>query len=67
MSAQRLTMLGAGLILLASLFLGQVQGQINLAAMSWLWLTLFVGVNLTIAGLTGFCLMTKLLKAAGAR
>lgn len=67
MSAQRLTMLGAGLILLASLFLGHAQGQIDLTAMSWLWLSLFVGVNLTIAGLTGFCLMTKLFKAAGAK
>lgn len=67
MSAQRLTMLGAGLILLASLFLAHAQGQIDLGKLSWLWLSLFVGANLTIAGLTGFCLMTKILKAAGAR
>ena len=67
MSAQRLTMLGAGLILLASLFLAHAKGQIDLTVVSWLWLTLFVGVNLTIAGLTGFCLMTRMLKAAGAQ
>lgn len=42
MSAQRLTMLGVGLIL-------------------------FVGINRTVMKLTDFCLMTKILKAAGAR
>ncbi len=67
MSAQRLTMMFAGLFVLASLGLGHAYGQVDLAAMSWLWVTLFVGANLTIAGLTGFCLMTKILKAAGAR
>jgi len=67
MNAQRLTMLGAGVILLTSLLLAQVNGQVDLTKLSWLWLSLFVGVNLTIAGLTGFCLMTKMLKAAGAR
>ncbi len=67
MNAQRLTMAFAGLFVLVSLTLAQMNGQINLAGMSWLWVTAFVGVNLTIAGLTGFCLMTKMLKAAGAR
>lgn len=67
MSAQRLTMLGAGLMLLASLFLADYYGQIVLISVSWLWLSLFVGANLSIAGLTGLCLMTKMLKAVGAR
>ena len=67
MSAQRLTMMFAGLFVLVSLGLAHMSGSINLAAMSWLWVTLFVGANLTIAGLTGFCLMTRMLKVAGAR
>jgi len=67
MSAQRLTMMFAGLFILVSLGLAHMSGAANLGAMSWLWLTLFVGANLTIAGLTGFCLMTKILKAAGAK
>ncbi len=67
MSAQRLTMMFAGLFVLASLGLAQFNGQVQLGQVSWLWFTLFVGANLTIAGLTGFCLMTKILKAVGAR
>jgi Inner membrane protein YgaP-like, transmembrane domain len=67
MSAQRLTMMFAGLFVLVSLGLAHMSGSINLATMSWLWVTLFVGANLTIAGLTGLCLMTKMMKAAGAK
>lgn len=67
MSAQRLTMLFAGLFLLTSLLLAHFLGQVDLSVMSWLWFSLFIGINLTIAGATGFCLMTKILKAAGAQ
>lgn len=66
MSAQRLTMTFAGLFILTSLGLAQFNGQIDLSNMSWLWFTTFVGANLTQAGLTGFCPLTKILKAAGA-
>ncbi len=67
MSAQRLTMMFAGLFVLASLGLAQANGQVELGQVGWLWFTLFVGANLTIAGVTGFCLMTRILKAVGAR
>lgn len=67
MSAQSLTMTFAGLFILASLGLAHFSGQINIMTMSWLWFTAFVGANLTQAGLTGFCPLTKILKAAGAR
>lgn len=60
-------MLGAGLILLTSLLLAHFAGQIDLTAISWLWLSLLVGINLAIAGLTGFCLMTKMFKAIGVK
>ena len=66
MSAQRLTMTFAGLFVLASLALAHFTGQINIMNMSWLWFTVFVGANLTQAGITGFCPLTKILKAAGA-
>lgn len=66
MSAQRLTMTFAGLFVLVSLGLAHMGGQVNLATMSWLWMTLFVGVNLTIAGVTGFCVMSKMMRALGA-
>lgn len=67
MTAQRLTMTLAGLFILLSLVLGHFMGQINLAKMSWLWFTVFVGLNLTQSGITGFCPLTKILKAFGAK
>ncbi len=67
MSAQSLTMTFAGLFILISLALGHFQGQIDLSQMSWLWFTAFVGANLFQAGLTGFCPLTKILKAVGAK
>ena len=67
MSAQRLTMIGAGLFILVSRGLAHFTGQIDLGQMSWLWLTAFVGANLMQAGITGFCPMTKMFKAAGAK
>lgn len=67
MSAQSLTMTFAGLFIIISLVLGHFTGQIDLLKMSWLWFTAFVGLNLFQAGLTGFCPLTKILKAAGAK
>jgi len=66
MSAQRLTMTFAGLFILASLALAHFNGQIDIMTMSWLWFTVFVGANLTQSGITGFCPLTKILKAVGA-
>lgn len=66
MSAQRLTMTFAGLFILLSIGLAHFTGQINILNMSWLWFTAFVGANLTQAGLTNFCPLTKILKAVGA-
>lgn len=67
MSAQRLTMTLAGLFILISLALGHFTGQFDLGHMSWLWFTAFVGVNLFQSGITGFCPLTKILKAFGAK
>ena len=67
MSAQRLTMTFAGLFVLASLALAHFTGQIDITKLSWLWFTAFVGANLTQAGITNFCPLTKILKAAGAK
>ena len=60
-------MIGAGLFILISLALAHFTNQIDITKMSWLWLTAFVGANLTQAGITGFCPMTKMFKAAGAK
>jgi len=64
--AQRITMSVAGLFIMISLGLAHFSGTIDLSQMSWLWFTAFVGANLFQAGITNFCPMTKILKAAGA-
>ena len=66
MSAQRMTMSFAGLFILLSLALAHYNGQIDITQMSWLWFTTFVGLNLFQSGITGFCPLTKILKAVGA-
>ncbi len=48
-----------------SLILAHVMGQVNLANMSWLWFTLFVGANLFQSGFTQFCPMDTILKKLG--
>lgn len=67
MTAQRWTMTIAGLFVLISLGLAQWQGTIDLTKMSWLWFTAFVGANLFQSGLTNFCPLTRILKAAGVK
>ncbi len=67
MSAQRMTMTIAGLFILVSLLLAHISGQIDITSVSWLWVTVFVGLNLFQSGLTGWCLMTKILGRLGAR
>lgn len=55
----------AGIVIMGSLIAAHFTGQINLANMSWLWLTFFVGANLFQMGFTGFCPATKLFYALG--
>lgn len=59
MSIDRVVMAFAGLVVLASLVLSQVHSPL------WLWLTAFVGANLTQAAFTGFCPLAIILKRAG--
>lgn len=67
MNAQRLTMTLAGLFILVALGLGHMNAQFDLTIMSWLWFVIFVGVNLFQSGITGFCPLTRILKAVGAK
>jgi len=55
MTIERAIRLMAGVMILLSLGLAHVMGQINLGQMSWLWFTAFIGLNLVQSGLTGFC------------
>ncbi len=57
MSIDRIVMLFAGTVILASLALSQVHH------VYWLWLTAFVGANLLQASITGFCPLANTLTA----
>ena len=57
----------AGLFILISLGLAHAFGQVDLTNVSWLWFTIFVGLNLFQSGLTGFCPLTRILVRFGLR
>ena len=59
MTLDRFVLTFAGVAILLSLALGYSLSPY------WFLLTAFVGLNLTIAGLTGFCLMVKILTKIG--
>ncbi len=67
MTAQRWTMTLAGAFVILSLVLAHLSGTINMSGISWLWFTAFVGLNLFQSGITGFCPLTKILRAVGAK
>jgi hypothetical protein len=67
MTAQRWTMTLAGAFVILSLVLAHMSGTINMSGISWLWFTAFVGLNLFQSGITGFCPLTKILRAVGAK
>lgn len=54
----------AGFFVLLSLALGVPASPI-FHSTYWLWFTVFVGANLFQSGLTGWCLMDKILKKVG--
>ncbi len=65
MNAQRWTMTLAGAFIVLSLVLAHIFGTVNMGSISWLWFTAFVGLNLFQSGITGFCPLTKILRAIG--
>ncbi len=60
----RITRTMAGTFILLSLLLG-VENSPVFQHQNWLWLTLFVGINLFQSGLTRWCLMDKILAKMG--
>ena len=64
MTIARVRNILAGFFVLLSLALG-VQGSPIFQNVHWLWFTAFVGVNLFQSGLTGWCLMDKILGKLG--
>lgn len=67
MTAQAMTRVVAGFFIMLSLLLAHLTGQADLARPSWLWFTAFVGLNLFQSGLSGWCLLTNVLRKLGLR
>jgi len=65
MTVERAIRLMAGIMILLSLGLAQLAGQVQLGHLSWLWLTAFIGINLLQSSLTGFCPPEFLFKKLG--
>ncbi len=60
----RITRTMAGTFILLSLLLG-VESSPLFQHENWLWVTVFVGINLFQSGLTHWCLMDKILGKLG--
>lgn len=67
MSVERMVRIIAGLFIMLSLALAHVSGTADLAHVSWLWFTAFVGFNLFQSGFTRFCPMDTMLKKIGVK
>ncbi len=67
MTVTRMVFMFAGVFIMLSLALAHFSGQVNMAELSWLWLTAFVGANLFQSSFTGFCPLAKILKAMGVK
>lgn len=64
MTVERIRSTVAGFFILLSLALG-VHASPLFQHANWLWFTAFVGANLFQSGITGWCLMDKILTRAG--
>ncbi|KAB2874027.1 MAG: DUF2892 domain-containing protein [Burkholderiaceae bacterium] len=64
MQIENVIRLFAGLVILASLALGAAASPLFHSA-HWLWLTVFVGVNLAQSSLTGLCPLETILRRLG--
>ena len=66
MTTERLVRIFAGAFVLISLALGAPASPLYMSSY-WLWLTVFVGVNLFQSGFTCFCPLEIILKKAGVK
>jgi hypothetical protein len=57
----------AGTVVLASVALIWLTGEINIMHPTWLWLTAFVGANLLQSAFSNWCPMMWLLQRIGVR
>jgi len=67
MTIERTIHIIAGSFIMLSVILSSLYNGVDLMHPTWLWFTLFVGANLFQSGITNWCLMSTILKAAGMR
>jgi len=67
MTTERAIRIIAGAFIMLSVLLAWHYNGVALAEPTWLWFTLFVGVNLFQSGITRWCLMESILKKLGVR
>jgi len=67
MNTERAIRIIAGSFIMLSVFLAGHYNGVVLSQPSWLWFTLFVGVNLFQSGITRWCLMETILRKLGLR
>ena len=67
MTVERVIHIVAGFFIMLSVVLSSVYNGTVLTEPSWLWFTLFVGVNLFQSGFSQWCLMATILKKLGVK
>lgn len=67
MTVNRAIVIFAGAVILFSLTMTHVSGQVDLSKPTWLWVSVFVGLNLFQSGFTGFCPLATVLRKVGLR
>lgn len=67
MTVNQFVRIFAGAFIMISLTLAHYFGQVDMAKLSWLWFTAFVGANLFQSGFTKFCPLENILRAFGVK
>lgn len=67
MTVERIIHIVAGFFIMLSVVLSSVYNGTVLTEPTWLWFTLFVGVNLFQSGFSQWCLMATMLKKIGVK
>ncbi len=67
MTTERMIRIIAGGFILLSVFLAWRINGVLLDEPTWLWFTIFVGLNLLQSGFTRWCLMEQILARLGVR
>ena len=67
MTTDRIVRIVAGFMIMLTLALAHVTGQVDMSKLSWLWLTAFVGLNLFQSGFTTSCPLDSILAKLGVR